>query len=110
MACKTAMPMGAHVADNIARRLAGLEERPFSFRDGGVCVSLGRVDGVIQSRRIDGIPAPFVFTGKIAAWMKEQVCRYALSSLERERRGKPYRWWRAAPARQSTARALGISV
>jgi NADH:ubiquinone reductase (H+-translocating) len=91
MACKTAVPTGAHAADNLSARVLGRAERPFNFRDAGVCISLGRRDGLIQVRRPDGSPW-FAITGKLAAWLKEQVCLYTVRAIDRERRGKPYRW------------------
>jgi len=97
MACKTAMPMGAHAADNVTAALDGRAPEVFAFRDTGVCISLGRKGGLVQARRADGSPW-FCFTGRLAAWIKERVCRYTIGSLERERRGKPYRWLRGKPA------------
>lgn len=96
MACKTAMPTGAHAADNLAARVLGQVERPFNFRDTGVCISLGRRDGLIQVRRPDGSPW-FAITGRLAAWIKEQICRYTVRALERERLGKRYRWLHVKP-------------
>jgi NADH dehydrogenase FAD-containing subunit len=91
MACKTAVPMAAHAADNLAGRLHGRAEAPFNFRDPGVCISLGRHDGLIQVRRPDGSPW-FAITGRLAAWIKETVCRYTVLTIDRERAGKRYRW------------------
>ncbi len=88
MSCKTASFLGQHVAQNLTARLAGRKETPFSYRDYGVCVSLGRHDGVIQLRRADG-SASFAITGKVAAWIKEQVCQYTLDALERLRAKAP---------------------
>lgn len=100
MACKTAMPMGAHAADNLAASFAGAPERPFRFGDSAICVSLGRHDGVVQLRRRDGSPSERVYTGRVAAWIKEQVCRYTVWSLRLEKRaGWRYRWLAPPPAR-----------
>jgi NADH dehydrogenase FAD-containing subunit len=97
MACKTAMPMGAHAADQVAALIAGGEPRLFSFRDTGVCISLGRRNGLIQVRRPDGSPW-FAITGRLAAWIKERVCRFTVWSVEREQRGKAYKWLHAPDA------------
>lgn len=97
MGCKTAMPMGAHAADNLARALAGAPPVPFDFGDPGVCISAGRADGVVELRRRDGTPTGRIFTGRLAAYVKERICRYALWSLRAEgRAGWRYRWRRGA--------------
>jgi NADH dehydrogenase FAD-containing subunit len=99
MACKTAMPLGASAADNIAAVLAGGEPRPFSWGDYGVCVSLGRKDGVIERRDRHGSPTSTI-RGRAGAWIKELVSRYPGTVLRLERRFVGlYRYPRAAPPR-----------
>jgi len=98
MSCKTAMPAGAHAADNLSARVLEQPERVFRFRDTGVCISLGRGDALIQTRHPDGSPW-FAITGRLGAFLKEQVCRYTVRSLVRERRGKRYRWLQGRPPR-----------
>jgi NADH dehydrogenase FAD-containing subunit len=80
MACKTAMPMGRRAADNLAAVLTGAAPRPFAFGDSGVCVSLGRRDGVIQHRAADGRHTGVV-RGRLGAWIKESVCRFTVRAL-----------------------------
>jgi NADH dehydrogenase len=93
MCCKTAMPMGAHAADNVARRLRGLAEEPFSFGDGGYCVSLGRRDGLFQLLRRDGTMTDTIFTGRGVAFLKEQVCKFVVRSQSLEAQlGIGYIW------------------
>lgn len=95
MTCKTALPMGAHVADNIARRLRGLPAEPFSFGDTGYCVSLGRRDGVLQPARRDGTLEERCFTGRVPAFFKRQVIAGTVWSLELEARwGIGVRWFK----------------
>jgi NADH dehydrogenase FAD-containing subunit len=97
MACKTAMPMGAHAADNLAARLTGRPERAFRFGDTGVCISLGRARGLIQLRRTDGSNRERVITGRLGAYVKELVCRYTTNALWLEARGLfHYRWLKGA--------------
>jgi NADH dehydrogenase FAD-containing subunit len=94
MTCKTAMPMGAHAADNIARSLRAVPEEPFSFGDTGYCVSLGRRDGVLQLVKRDGALEERCFTGNGVAFFKRQVTAYTVWSLELEARfGISYRWF-----------------
>jgi len=85
MGCKTALPTGLHVAENLARSLAGRPEQALSAPFYAYCVSLGRRDGLIEAPARDG-RAPRVLTGRLAARFKELVCRATLWGLALERR------------------------
>lgn len=88
--CKTAMPLGAHAADNVVRRLRGEPLVPFSWRFFGSCVSIGRRRGVVEG-------AGILATDRVGAWLKERVLRYTLQSMWLERTGLlTYRWPKAA--------------
>ena len=82
MGCKRAIPSGAHVADTIVAMHAGRAPRPFDFEAPIYCVSLGRKDGVIQRNATGGI-----LRGRLAAWVKERICRSTLFGLRLERLG-----------------------
>lgn len=93
MACRTAMPMGTHVAESLARLARGLPEQPFDYLDTGWCISLGRRDGLIQPLLRNGTPSRWVLTGRLGAWLKEAVCRFVGTMLAAERAGLClYRW------------------
>ena len=87
MGCKSAMPMGAHVADNLAREWAGREPRAFDLATMFFCVSLGRRDGLIQWADEAGRLSGRVLTGRRAAWFKETICRSTWWALLAESRG-----------------------
>ncbi|HEX9296867.1 MAG TPA: FAD-dependent oxidoreductase [Polyangiaceae bacterium] len=91
MGCKYAMPMAVHAAENLARATAGLAQQPFRFGDTGFCISLGREDGLIQLNASDGTPGG-ILTGRLAAWIKEQVCRFTVWAIQLERCFAFYRW------------------
>jgi NADH dehydrogenase FAD-containing subunit len=92
------MPMAAQAADNAVAELTGAAPQAFRFGDPGFCVSLGRRDGIIQFVEQGGRPREALLTGRLAAWLKEQVCRYTVWSLHAERRGLwGYRWRRSGP-------------
>ncbi len=97
MGCKSAMPMGAHAADNVVLSLLGRPLAPFAYRHPGYCVSLGRRAGLIQIVDADGAPTARVLRGRLGAWVKELVCRYTVWSLRLERAALGYRW-RKLPA------------
>lgn len=88
MACATAMPMGGYVADQLAARLTGRSlPGPFRFGYVGQCVSLGRQDGLFQFVHSDDRSRALIISGRLAAWLKEQICRYTVQSLWRTK------WW-----------------
>lgn len=95
MACATAMPQGAFCADDLAREITGRAAEVFSFGFAGRCVSLGRGDGLVQLTNRRDAAARTWIGGRLGAFIKERVCRYALSSLALERRGLGYSWLRA---------------
>lgn len=95
--CKTAMPMAAHAADTAVAELTGGQMDAFSFGDPGYCVSLGRRDGIVQFVDAAGQPRERILKGRVAAWIKERVCRYTVFALRAEqRRLMAYRWQHGA--------------
>lgn len=92
MSCQLAMPMGAYVGSRLAREARGLSVPPFRFRAMLRCVSLGRKDAIVQGLRGDETPLPVVITGRVAAKIKEQICRMTVNSFDAECRGTEFRW------------------
>jgi NADH dehydrogenase len=78
--CKTALPMAARVADNLAAVVRGRAPERFCFGDVGACVSLGRRAAVIERRAADGAPRG-VIAGRPAAWIKEWVVRSTVATV-----------------------------
>jgi NADH dehydrogenase FAD-containing subunit len=81
MACATAMPQGAHAADNLAAMIKNQPLKPFRFGFGGRCISLGRHDGMLQIVNADDSPREQIITGRMGALIKEMICRYTTFSL-----------------------------
>jgi NADH:ubiquinone reductase (H+-translocating) len=108
MGCKSAMPAGAWVAENVARRSDAVPERPFSYRTPFFCVSLGRRDGLIQMAARDGTMRGRVLTGRGGAWFKELICRSTMWALQLERAGISGIQWarRAEHARLDSGEAV----
>jgi NADH dehydrogenase FAD-containing subunit len=94
MGCKSAMPMGAHVAENIIRELRGKPVRKFDFALMFYCVSLGRSDGLIQWPDAAGRPVGRVLAGHAASLFKEFICRSTMWAIRLERRGIPAVVWK----------------
>ncbi|MFT3716368.1 MAG: FAD-dependent oxidoreductase [Gordonia sp. (in: high G+C Gram-positive bacteria)] len=76
LSCRTALPQGAHAADNLARSLAGTPLKPFSMSYTGQNVSIGRRSAVIQISKRDDTPRRLWIGGRKAAAVKDQVCRF----------------------------------
>lgn len=85
MGCVTAMPMGVHAAEMIHRCANDREVQDFSFGFAGRCISLGRKSGVIQLTNSLDEPQPRMIGGKLAAFIKELVCKYTVFSIRLER-------------------------
>ncbi len=94
MGCVSAMPMAAYAADY----LAGVTEGPFRFGFMIRCISLGRRDGIIQFVDSDDSPRDKFLSGRPAAWVKELVCRFVMTSIRLERIGVHYSWPKPAAA------------
>ena len=86
MACATAMPMGVHVADNIARQLDGESPQTFDFGYAVQCIGLGRGNALAQFVRADDSPRSHRFTGLAGSIVKEFISGYTIFSLHLEKR------------------------
>ena len=102
--CKSALPFGAQVAENVAAEIRQELPSPFSFRTPFYCVSLGRRDGLIQMCDSNGEPREQIMTGYSAAYFKEFICRSTLWSLGLERAGMPGVLWLKREARTRDVR------
>lgn len=87
MGCKSAGPTGAHVADNLHAELFSRPLAPLDFAAPLYCVSLGRRDGVVQRTRADGSLTGPILRGRLAAWVKEIICKSTITAFALERYG-----------------------
>jgi NADH dehydrogenase FAD-containing subunit len=102
MACATAMPLGAHAADQVVRMLHGKPLLPYRFGYALQCISLGRKDGVVAFVDTDDRPSGRIIRGRPAALIKESICRVVIGSLRLERwRAGIYAWPRARRTRDN---------
>ncbi len=106
MGCKTAMPLGAHVATSLLAELRGEGARPLNFGYTATCVSLGRRDGLVQMLQPSGDPMRFFATGSMGAWVKEMICRTTVWTLQLERHFNFYNWVMPRSAKQDAAVVL----
>jgi NADH:ubiquinone reductase (H+-translocating) len=104
MGCKTAMPMGAQVGENLARELRGEGPEAFDYALLFYCVSLGRRDGLIQWADDQGALTGRILTGRRAALFKEAICRSTWWALRLEAKGwKAIVWKRTGRAPRQLA-------
>jgi NADH:ubiquinone reductase (H+-translocating) len=81
MACATALPVGSRAGRNVVAELRGAEPEPLDFRYHAQCLSLGRRDGLVQFVEADDSPKSTIVTGRLAAFIKEQVVRSTVRLL-----------------------------
>lgn len=76
-------------------RLAGTAPAAVNQAFAGQCISLGRAHGTIQLARPDDTPVNVVLGGRVAAAVKEAICKGTVWSIRREA-AKPgsYFWFK----------------
>ena len=86
MSCQAAGPLGAHAADTVLSRIAG--ERPATVTVGfaGQCISLGRRVGIFQFADTADTVKKFYLSGRMAAKLKEFICKSTVKQLADEGR------------------------
>ncbi len=86
MSCQAANQLGPQAADTVLARLAGAAPKPVRVAFVGQCTSLGRGGATVQLTRLDDTPRHTVVTGRVAAGIKEFVCRNVIWGLNLEAR------------------------
>jgi NADH:ubiquinone reductase (H+-translocating) len=81
MSCASGVPTAYQAADTIAARLTGRQIPQNKIGYLGQCISLGRHDAVVQWVTPDDQPKTSVTTGRMAARLKEIICRSAAWSV-----------------------------
>jgi NADH dehydrogenase FAD-containing subunit len=85
MSCKCAVPTGLCAGDNTVASVLGRPQRPFKFDSSGLPISLGRADGIMDTRRNDGTLRNIPLTGRLGAWAKEAITGSPLTLFRVER-------------------------
>lgn len=84
MSCQAAGPLGAQAANTVLSRIAGDTPAVLSQAFVGQCISLGRSDATVQLSHTDDTPVNLVVTGRVAASLKEAICKGTVWSIRRE--------------------------
>ena len=96
MSCQAAMPLGATAADTVLDRIAGANPKPIDQGFVVQNISIGRRGATVQFTHRDDSPRRSYVGGRVAALIKEAVCKNTVRSIVRESQ-KPgaYRWPRS---------------
>ena len=86
MSCQAAGPLGEQAAKTVLSRIAGTAPTTITPAFLGSCISLGRHAGTFQIARKDDTAVNFYLGGRLAAALKEAVCKGTLWGLRREAR------------------------
>jgi NADH dehydrogenase len=111
MSCQAAIPLGAQAANTVLSRIAGTPAAAINQAFTGQCVSVGRSYATVQLARTDDTPVKLVIGGRVAASIKEAVCKGTVWGIRREA-AKPgwYRWLKGGKrAERLAADAVPIS-
>ena len=81
MSCASGVPTAYQAADVIAARLTGRQIPRNKIGYTGQCISLGRHDAVMQWVTPDDQPKTSAVTGRMAARIKEMICKSAAWSV-----------------------------
>ncbi len=103
MSCQAAGPLGAQAADTVLSLLAGEQPAPLSLAFVGQCISLGRSLGTVQISHADDTPRRLYIGGRVAATIKELICKGTVSAVAREGRKPGSFFWFHGGKRPATA-------
>ena len=105
MSCQAAIPLGAQAANTVLSRIAGTPPAVINQAFTGQCVSIGRSYATVQLARPDDTPLNLFIGGRVAASIKEAVCKGTVWGIRREA-AKPgwYRWLKGGNRPEQLAR------
>jgi NADH:ubiquinone reductase (H+-translocating) len=106
MSCQFGIPLASYAADTILARLDDREPKVINPASLGQSISLGRGAGIVQMAHFDDTNIPMYVAGKVAASIKEMVCKGTLTNLQKEAR-KPgsFSWVNGGKRQQRLAAA-----
>jgi NADH:ubiquinone reductase (H+-translocating) len=84
MSCQAAGPLGAQAANTVLSRIAGTTPAALNQAFIGQCISVGRAYATFQIARSDDTPVNAAIGGRIAAPLKETICKATVWAIRRE--------------------------
>jgi NADH dehydrogenase FAD-containing subunit len=85
MSCQLAMPLGAHVGQNLTAWVKNEAPQSFEFGYAVQCIGLGQNRGLVQMIHPDDSMKEQVVTGKIGSFVKKGILNFTMWSLKLER-------------------------
>ncbi|MFF3941811.1 NAD(P)/FAD-dependent oxidoreductase [Streptomyces phaeofaciens] len=85
--------LGAHAADTVLARIAGVRPAPVDLSFPAMCVSLGRRAGVFQFAHKDDTAMRLYVGGRAGAKLKELSCNFSVKHLTTEARKPGAHTW-----------------
>ncbi|MEB3031604.1 NAD(P)/FAD-dependent oxidoreductase [[Mycobacterium] nativiensis] len=109
MSCQAAIPLGAQAAETVLARIAGTPPPALDQAFTGQCISVGRSYATVQLARRDDTPIKAFLGGRLAAKVKETICKATVWGIRREG-AKPgsYRWLKAGTRAASTEQEAAV--
>jgi NADH dehydrogenase len=86
MSCQASSPLTVTAVGTVLSRIAGTEPTALDPVFAGSCVSLGRHTATIQIARKDDSPTNYYIGGRVAAKLKEAICKGTLWGIRRAAR------------------------
>jgi NADH dehydrogenase len=93
MSCQAAGPLGAQAANTVLSHLNGTAPAVVDQAFVGSCVSLGRRSATMQFARKDDTAVNFYLGGRLAASLKEGICKGTVWGIRREARKPGSTFW-----------------
>ncbi|TFV61058.1 FAD-dependent oxidoreductase [Mycobacterium sp. PS03-16] len=103
MCCASATQLGPQAANTVLSRIAGDPAAALQYALPGSCTSLGRRAGLLQFTRRDDTPVDLYIGGRVAASLKEAICKGTLWGLRRAARTPGSGFWLAGGPRPTTS-------
>ena len=110
MSCQAAIPLGAQAANTVLSRIAGTEPATVNQAFTGQCISLGRRAATIQLAHLDDRVLPLYLGGRLAAGIKEAVCKGTISFLAKEARTPGSYFWLKCGKRARRVAATAVTA
>jgi NADH dehydrogenase len=86
MSCQASSPLTVTAVGTVLSRIAGTEPKTLDPVFAGSCISLGRHTATIQIARKDDSATNYYIGGRVAAKLKETICKGTLWGIRRTAR------------------------
>jgi NADH dehydrogenase len=93
MCCASASQLGPQAANTVLSMIAGTAPETLDYALPGSCTSLGRRAAIVQFGRKDDTPIDLYLGGRLAAKLKEAICKGTVWGLRREARKPGSTFW-----------------